>query len=83
MYISSKDVEALLGHELAIRLCEWIRGHTPITCIEERGDENGIGFDIDEALEFSKIRMVDDPCKREFFPLFVNMKRHMVSVAVS
>jgi hypothetical protein len=80
MFISSKDVEALFGHELAIRLCEWIRGNTPITCIKEREYENAIGFDIDEALEFSKIRMFDDPFKREFFPLFVKLKRQMVSV---
>ncbi|MEJ2467482.1 MAG: hypothetical protein P8Y65_03450 [Campylobacterales bacterium] len=73
-------MENLFGPELATRLCGWIQNKTPITCIEEREQDNAMGFDIDEAIEFSKIRMFDDPVKREFFPLFVKLKRQAVSV---
>ena len=74
LYITSKEVEAVVGTELALRLCEWIRNHTPITCIES--------FDIDEALEFAKIRMQHDNMKREFFPHFVKMKQYLVLASV-
>jgi len=80
MFVSYKEMENLFGQELSMRLCKWIQNNTPITCIEGRGNESAMGFDIDEALEYSKIRMFDDPDKREFFPLFVKLKRQAVSV---
>jgi hypothetical protein len=82
LYITSKEVEAVIGTELALRLCEWIRNHTPITCMEEKGHENFVRFDIDEAMEFAKIKMQQDEMKREFFPHFVKMKQYMVLAAV-
>lgn len=81
MFVSYKEMENLLGQELAMRLCKWIQNNTPITCIGEQEHESAMGFDIDEALEYSKIRMFDDPNKREFFPLFVKLKRQLVSVS--
>ena len=82
LYITSKEVEAVVGTELALRLCEWIRNHTPITCIEMKDHENQVSFDIDEALEFAKIRMQHDNMKREFFPHFVKMKQYLVLASV-
>ena len=82
LYITSKEVEAVVGTELALRLCEWIRNYTPITCIEEKGYENLVRFDIDEALEFAQIKTQHDAFKREFFPHFVKMKQYMVRAAV-
>lgn len=82
LYITSKEVETVVGSELGLRLCEWIRNHTPIACVEEKGTEDLVRFDIDEALEFAKIRMQHDASKREFFPHFVKMKQHMVLASV-
>lgn len=82
LYITSKEVEAVVGAELALRLCEWIRNHTPISCVEARDQENLVRFDIDEALEFAQIRTQQDAYKREFFPYFVKMKQYMVRAAV-
>ena len=80
MFISFREVEALVGQELASRLCEWIRNLTPITCIEEQ--EQAVQFDIDEAIEFAKIKTQQDAFKREFFPHFVKMKQYKVNAAV-
>ena len=77
MFISSKEVETLFGRELAMRLCEWIQNHTPVTCIKAE-DRERMGFDIDEAMDFAKIRMHTDALKREFFPHFVKLKQHRV-----
>jgi hypothetical protein len=77
MIITSKEVETVVGKELATRLCEWIRLHTPVTCIKAEDDER-MGFDIDEAMAFAKIRMHTDALKREFFPHFVKLKQHRV-----
>ena len=78
MFISSKEVEAMVGREIAVRLCEWIRAYSPVTCKEEQGQENAVRFNIDEAIEFAKIRMLHDSFKREFFPHLVKLKHYKV-----
>jgi hypothetical protein len=83
LYISSKEVEVVVGAELAVRLCNWIRNHTPITCIEATDQADMVRFDIDEALEFTQIKTQQDPSKREFFPYFVKMKQYKVRAAVN
>ena len=82
MFISYHEVETLVGKELADRLCEWVRVHTPVTCIAEQGHENAVKFDIDDALEFVQIKMRQDAVKREFFPYIVKMKQYKVRAAV-
>ncbi len=78
MFISSKEVEAMVGREIGDRLCEWIRAYSPVSCKEEHGSENVIRFNIDEAIEFSKIKMHHDSFKREFFPHLVKLKHGKV-----
>jgi len=78
MFISSKEVEAIIGRELSVRLCEWIRACSPVTCREEGGVNDAIRFDIDEAIEFAKIRMHQERFKREFFPHLVKLKHAKV-----
>ena len=74
MFISSKEVEMILGRELSVRLCEWIGTYSPVSRKEVFGSENEIRFNIDEAIEFSKIKMHQDSFKREFFPHLVKLK---------
>jgi len=78
MFISSKEVEVMVGRELAERLCEWISSYTPVSCREVFGPVNEIYFDIDEAMEFAKIKMHQDSFKREFFPHLVKLKHAKV-----
>jgi hypothetical protein len=78
MFISSKEVEAMVGREIAVRLCEWIKAYSPVTCKEEFGLENAVRFNIDEAIEFAKIKMLHDSFKREFFPHLVKLKHYKV-----
>lgn len=78
MFISSKEVEVMAGRELAMRLCEWISSYTPVCCREVNGFENEIRFDIDEALEYVKIKMHHDSFKQEFFPHLVKLKHAKV-----
>jgi hypothetical protein len=78
MFISSKEVEVMVGRELAIRLCEWISIYTPVCCREVLGFESEICFDIDEAMEYAKIKMHQDIYKREFFPHLVKLKHAKV-----
>jgi len=82
MFITSKEVEAVVGKELAERICEWLRTSSPVSCILEQGSENAIRFNIDEAMEFSKIKMKSDAIKREFFPHIAKLKQYKVSAAV-
>ena len=82
MFISSKEVETMVGRELAVRLCEWISVYTPVTCREVFGSDKTIRFNIDEAIEYSKIKMHHDSFKREFFPHLVRLKHFMVCGAV-
>lgn len=79
MFISSKEVETMLGLEIAVRLCEWIKGYTPVACKEVFGSENAMRFNIDEAIEHAKIKMLHDSFKREFFPHLVKLKHYKVS----
>lgn len=79
MYISSKEVEMLLGQEQAVRLCEWIKTYTPVTCKEEQENGETVRFNIDEAIEFAKIKMFQDSFKREFLPHLVKLKHAKVS----
>ncbi|WP_345985546.1 hypothetical protein WCX49_00075 [Sulfurimonas sp. HSL-1656] len=79
MFITSKEVENVIGKELADRLCEWLRTSSPISCIIEQGSENTIRFNIDEAMDFSKIKMHSDALKREFFPHIAKLKQYKVS----
>ncbi|WP_345977437.1 hypothetical protein [Sulfurimonas sp. HSL3-7] len=74
MFISSKEVEMILDQELSVRLCEWISSYSPVSCKEVFGSENEIRFNIDEAIEFAKIKMHRDSFKREFFPHLVRLK---------
>jgi len=78
MYISSKEVEIMVGRELALRLCGWISSYTPVCCREVNGLESEICFDIDEALEYVKIKMHQDSFKREFLPHLVKLKQAKV-----
>jgi len=78
MFISFREVETLVGPELAARMCEWVRSVTPVTCLVEQEQSNSAWFDIDEAIEFSKIKMHHDAAKREFFPHFVKLKQALV-----
>ena len=78
MFISTKEVEMMLGRELALRLCEWISVYSPVTCKEVFGYEKEIRFNIDEAIEFAKIKMHKDSFKREFFPHLVKLKHAKV-----
>lgn len=78
MFISTKEVEMMLGRELALRLCEWISAYSPVTCKEVFCSEKEIRFNIDEAIEFSKIKMHQDSFKREFFPHLVKLKHAKV-----
>jgi len=82
MFITSKEVETVVGKELADRLCEWLRTCSPVSCIADQGGENAIRFDVDEALDFSKIKMQHDALKREFFPCIAKLKQYKVSAAV-
>jgi hypothetical protein len=83
MFISSKEVEVVVGQDLGIRLCEWIRAYSPVSCKEESGSENVVWFNIDEAIEFAKIKMLHDSFKREFFPYLVKLKHYKVCSAVN
>jgi hypothetical protein len=78
MFISSKEVEVMLGREIAVRLCAWISSYTPVSCKEVSATDNNIDFDIDEAIEFTKIKMHQDSFKREFFPHLVKLKHGKV-----
>lgn len=79
MFISSHNVETALGLETAACLCEWLRLNAPVCC--KRGDDHGgdFQFDIDDALEFCKIRMLYDDKKKEFFPYLARLKSCQVS----
>ncbi|UFS62547.1 hypothetical protein LOH54_00085 [Sulfurimonas sp. HSL-3221] len=79
MFITSKEVETVIGKELADRLCEWLRTSSPISCIVEQGAEDAIRFNVDEAMDFSKIKMHSDALKREFFPHIAKLKQYMAS----
>jgi len=81
MFITSKEVEIVVGKELAVRICEWLRTSSPVSCIAEKGAEDAIRFNVDEALEFSKIKMQQDSLKQEFFPCFVKLKKYKVNGA--
>ncbi|MCJ7766497.1 MAG: hypothetical protein MUP09_11225, partial [Thiovulaceae bacterium] len=52
--------------------------YTPVACSEEQGDEDEVRFNIDEAIEFAKIRMLHDSFKREFFAHLVKLKHYKV-----
>jgi hypothetical protein len=78
LFISSKEVETVVGRELAVRLCDWIRAYTPVSCKVGQGEESALLFDIDEAIAFSKIKMRQDTYKREFFPYLVKLKQYKV-----
>lgn len=68
----------MYGCELAGRLCEWIIVYSPVACREVFGSEKEIHFNIDEAIEFAKIKMHQDCFKREFFAHLVKLKHAKV-----
>ncbi len=79
MFISSKEAEVVIGREQAVRLCEWIKTYTPVTCKEEQENKEAVRFNIDEAIEYAKIKMLQDSFKREFLPHLVKLKHAKVS----
>ncbi len=81
MFISACNVETILGEELATRLCDWLCVNAPVCCKKDFGYGQGFAFDIDDALEFCKIRMLQDSGKKEFFPHLVRLKNCQVSGA--
>ncbi len=76
MFISLREVETFVGQEAAVRLCEWIENYTPVTC--RQGIKDGLEFDIDEAIEYAKIKIHQESSKRAFFPHLVKLKHDMV-----
>ena len=78
MFMSLREVETMLGRETAVRLCEWLKEHTPVRCREGQGYADGVEFDIDEAIEYAKIRIHQDSFKRAFFPHLVKLKHYKV-----
>ncbi len=78
MFISSQNVETVLGRELTTRLCQWLSTNSPVTCKKDPGYEHGLQFNIDEALEFCKIKMLQDSTKKEFFPHLAKLKNYQV-----
>ena len=68
----------MFGLELAVRLCVWISVYSPVTCREVYGSEKEIRFNIDEAIEFAKIKMHQNSFKREFFVYLVKLKHAKV-----
>ena len=83
MFISSKEVEALIGQEQAVRLCAWIKTYSPVTCKDEQEDKEAVCFNLDEAIEFAKIKMLQDSFKREFLPHLVKLKHAKVSCSLT
>ncbi|MGB6018091.1 MAG: hypothetical protein WBF77_00675 [Sulfurimonadaceae bacterium] len=78
MFISSNDIATIMSQELTVRLSQWISANTPVRHQNELGYENAIRFDIDEAIEFCKIKMQQDNTKKEFFPHLVKLKNCQV-----
>ncbi|MDA3945450.1 MAG: hypothetical protein PF439_02065 [Helicobacteraceae bacterium] len=78
MFISSHNVETVMGQELTARLCQWLSGNSPVNCKKDPGYEHGIQFNIDEALEFCQIKMLQDSTKKEFFPHLAKLKNYQV-----
>ncbi len=78
MFISLREVKTFVGREMAVRLCEWIENYTPVTCRQGQEVKDGLEFDIDEAIEYAKIKIHQESFKRAFFPHLVKLKHDMV-----
>jgi hypothetical protein len=78
MFISLKEIESMVGRETAVSLCRWIGNYTPVTCRQEQGSADVQQFDIDEAIEYAKIKMHQDSFKRAFFPYLVKLKHYKI-----
>ena len=76
MFISSNEIETIMSREFTVRLSQWISTDSPVS--HELGHDHAIRFDIDEALEFCKIKMLHDSTKKEFFPYLVKLKNYQV-----
>lgn len=78
MFISSREIATIVGLELTFRITQWISTNTPVNCKLDTAYDNDITFDIDEALEYCKIKMLKDRTKKEFFPYLVKLKNYQV-----